>query len=111
MSENRKANVLVQGIKAGMLSETEEGYEFVYSPEYINEKLPAVSLTLPLSKEKYVSRTLFPFFDGLISEGWLLDIAIKNWKLSADDRFGLLLSVCRDCIGDVSVVTEETDAL
>lgn len=42
-------------------------------------------------------------FDGLIPEGWLLDIAMKNWKLNHDDRFGLLLTVCKDSIGDVRI--------
>ena len=46
---------------------------------------------------------LFPFFDGLIPEGWLLDIAEKNWKLNPRDRMGLLLACCKDCIGAVSV--------
>jgi serine/threonine-protein kinase HipA len=46
---------------------------------------------------------MFPFFDGLIPEGWLLDIAEKNWKIDSRDRMGLLLACCKDCIGDVSV--------
>lgn len=33
---------------------------------------------------------MFPFFDGLIPEGWLLEIAVNNWKLNQRDRFGLL---------------------
>ena len=52
---------------------------------------------------EYESAVLFPFFDGLIPEGWLLDIASRNWKLDKNDRFGLLIACCRDCIGDVSV--------
>jgi serine/threonine-protein kinase HipA len=58
---------------------------------------------MPVSKEKYIENKLFPFFDGLIPEGWLLDIATKNWKINANDRMGLLLSCCRSCIGAVSV--------
>jgi serine/threonine-protein kinase HipA len=46
---------------------------------------------------------LFSFFDGLIPEGWLLDIAEKNWKLNPRDRMGLLLMCCKDCIGAISV--------
>jgi serine/threonine-protein kinase HipA len=46
---------------------------------------------------------MFPFFDGLIPEGWLLDIAQKNWKLNPRDRMGLLMACCKDCIGAVSV--------
>ncbi|MCU0469307.1 MAG: HipA N-terminal domain-containing protein, partial [Arcicella sp.] len=44
-----------------------------------------------------------------IPEGWLLDIATENWKINARDRMGLLLMVCGDCIGAVSVkpITDE----
>lgn len=99
----RMANVLVNGQVAGILSETDEGYAFSYATEYLANEGNAVSLTLPKSEETYVSRTLFPFFDGLIPEGWLLDIVTHNWKLDAKDRFGLLLVACKDCIGNVSI--------
>lgn len=39
----------------------------------------------------------------IFRKGWLLDIASRNWKLDKNDRFGLLIACCRDCIGDVSV--------
>ncbi len=109
MPELRKAKVLVQGKFAGFLTENDEGYSFCYDEDYVEKGGPAVSITLPISKGKtlYQSKTLFPFFDGLIPEGWLLDIVVHNWKLSPDDRFGLLLVACKDCIGDVSVIGEE----
>lgn len=71
-----------------------------------------VSLTLPIREAPYTSNVLFPFFDGLIPEGWLLDIAEKNWKLNPRDRMGLLLACCKDCIGAVSVIEiKEEDML
>ena len=63
----------------------------------------AVSLTLPLTEKAYHDKVLFPFFDGLIPEGWLLDIAEKNWKIDARDRMSLLLACCKDCIGAVGI--------
>jgi len=66
-----------------------------------------VSLTFPLQETSFVSNNLFPFFDGLIPEGWLLDIAQKNWKLNPRDRMGLLLATCRDCIGNISIIENE----
>ena len=89
---------------AGTLIEDEDGYHFNYEEAYFGKKkAEAISLTLPLSPKKYSSNILFPFFDGLIPEGWLLDIAEKNWKLDARDRMSILLVTCRDCIGAVSV--------
>lgn len=65
-----------------------------------------MSLTLPLSQEEYTSKTLFPFFDGLIPEGWLLGAVSRNWKIDITDRFGLLLVACKDGIGNVSIREE-----
>ena len=100
----RKAEIKIQDTRAGWLSQDDEGYHFVYDTAYLAVKNPvAVSLTLPIREEPYINNVLFPFFDGLIPEGWLLDIAVKNWKLNPRDRMGLLLTCCKDCIGAVSV--------
>ena len=100
----KKANVYIYNELAGFLTETEDGYSFKYDVNYLTGSVnKSVSLTLPLQDKPYVSKTLFPFFDGLIPEGWLLEIAEKNWKLNARDRMGLLLACCRDCIGAVSI--------
>ena len=90
---------------AGYLSETEHGYHFIYDRDYLQTPgTESVSLTLPLTDKAYVSSVMFPFFDGLIPEGWLLEVAEQNWKLNQRDRMGLLLACCRDCIGAVSIV-------
>ena len=100
----RKAEIFMLGRKAGRLSELEDGYVFEYDPEYKeSENAVPICLEMPLSKSVYEDRYLFPFFDGLIPEGWLLDIAEETWKLNPRDRFGLLLACCKDCIGAVSV--------
>ncbi|MFT4154598.1 HipA N-terminal domain-containing protein [Parafilimonas sp.] len=107
----RKAIVKVKDIVAGLISQDEEGYHFIYDTAYL--QLPdarPVSLTMPLQNTAYTSKVLFPFFDGLIPEGWLLDIAEKNWKLNPRDRMGLLLACCKDCIGAVSIHEIKTGA-
>lgn len=93
---------------AGHLIENDEGYAFSYDPAYLKSDKPEpVSLTLPLSDKAYTSKVMLPFFDGLIPEGWLLEIAEKNWKLKERDRMGLLLACCDDCIGAVSIREEK----
>ena len=109
MTVYRTAFVYIRNIFAGTLSETDDGYLFEYDGEYLTSEKPLpVSLTLPLQNEKYTSGTLFPFFDGLIPEGWLLDIVSRNWKIDRNDRFGLLLAACRDSIGNVSIRSEKS---
>ena len=93
---------------AGTIAEDEEGYHFQYEKDYLSENDPEpVSLTLPLQEETFHSQVMFPFFDGLIPEGWLLEIAEKSWKLDPRDRMGLLLKTCFDCIGAVSILPFE----
>ena len=104
----RQGEIWVSNQKAGMLTENDEGYLFQYDKTYLSLKnATPVSLTFPLQEAPFKSDNLFPFFDGLIPEGWLLDIAQKNWKLNPRDRMGLLLTTCRDCIGNISVIENE----
>ena len=104
----RQAHIFYKDQLAGILTENETGYEFRYFLEYLSmETAKAVSLTLPLQEEAYTSPVLFPFFDGLIPEGWLLDVVLRNTDISILDRISLLLTCCKDCIGAVSVVPIE----
>ena len=106
----RAASIYYKSQLAGLLTESDEGYVFHYYDDYLRSpEAEPVSLTLPLSSKPYHSKVLFPFFDGLIPEGWLLDVAIRNTDISILDRMSLLLLCCKDCIGAVSVVPiEET---
>ena len=106
----KQAEIYYKSILAGILTEGDEGYEFYYLPEYLAlENAKPVSLTMPLQEKIYKSSVLFPFFDGLIPEVWLLDVALRNTDISILDRMSLLLLCCNDCIGAVSVkpVNEE----
>lgn len=101
----RKAAVYYNEFLAGTLTETDDGeYVFQYNEQYVKNH-PALFLTfmMPVSPKPYIDKRLFPFFEGLIPEGWLLDIASKNWKINQNDRMGLLLACCQNCIGAVSV--------
>ena len=100
----RQGRVFCNGIYAGIITEDEQGYSFVYDEEYLTlPDVQPVSLTLPLRQKPYMNNVMFSFFDGLIPEGWMLNIAERNWKINRRDRMGLLLTCCRDCIGNVSI--------
>ncbi len=111
----RSAEIYYKDRLAGILTETDEGeYTFEYTKEYSeNHPEDFITFTMPVKKAAditmdvkgpvYVDKRLFPFFEGLIPEGWLLEIAAKNWKLNRNDRMGLLLACCQNCIGAVSV--------
>lgn len=92
-------------IKADFLTEEDNGeYLIEYDKKYI-EAYPKQfhTFAMPVSEKPYRSRRLFPFFDGLIPEGWLLNIAAESWRLNKNDRMGLLLACCQNTVGAVSV--------
>jgi serine/threonine-protein kinase HipA len=100
----RQGQVFYKNELAGLIQETDEGFTFQYDSEYLlNKESKPISLTLPLQQMAYCHRILFPFFDGLIPEGWLLNIAADNWKINKNDRMGLLLACCKNTVGAVSV--------
>ena len=93
---------------AGMLRETDSGYEFAYDPGYVaDSEMPSVSLTLPKRPEPYRSPHLFAFFCGLLAEGVQKQLQCRYLKIDEDDDFGRLLATSRyDCIGAVYVLPE-----
>ena len=72
----KKAGIYVNDLYCGVLTEDEEGFHFTYDETYLAypEAVP-VSPTMPLTAQQYDKEMMFPVFDGLIPEGWLLDIA------------------------------------
>ncbi len=101
----RKGKVFYKNHLAGILTETNEGeYVFQYDSQYV-ENFPNsfLTFTMPVSPTAYKDKRLFPFFEGLIPEGWLLEIASEIWKINQNDRMGLLLACCKDCIGAVGI--------
>ena len=111
----RRGKVYYKNSLAGIVSESDEGvYVFQYNNHYVKEHpTEFITFTMPVTNNPYSGDRLSPFFEGLIPEGWLLDIASKNWKINRNDRMGLLLACCQNCIGAVSVepITEANEDL
>lgn len=102
---NRKALVRLDGQDAGLIVESEEGFSFQYLDSWLlSADKVAVSLTLPLRPEPFRTRYLHPFFQNLLPEGWLLELATSKLKISKDDAFGLLMATCADCVGAAEIV-------
>ncbi|MFI5140631.1 MAG: HipA N-terminal domain-containing protein [Sphingobacteriales bacterium] len=97
----RKAKVLVNGIDAGILEETDNGlYQFTYHHQYNNAP---VSLTMPLGTGIYEFEQFPSFFEGLLPEGVMLDGLLRKHKLDKNDLFGQLVQVGHDLVGAVTI--------
>jgi HipA-like protein len=104
----RKAEVYFNGILAGFLIEDDlNHYVFRYSETYLNDPdKPAISLTLPKSREVYHSKFMFPFFSNMVAEGTNLAIQGKYLKIDERDILSLLGATAgNDTIGAVTIKT------
>jgi len=102
----RHAMVQLDGQRVGSLTEEDRTVTFQYDKGWLDSAgAVPVSLTLPLQNEPYTTGGLHPFFENLLPEGWLLEIATSKLKISKDDAFGLLIATCADCIGAVEVLS------
>ncbi|MBI2791271.1 MAG: HipA N-terminal domain-containing protein [Gammaproteobacteria bacterium] len=100
----RKAQVYNHGVYAGQLIEVGDGtYEFIYDEQY---KGPAISLTMPVSKQRFTYKQFPSFFDGLLPEGMLLEALLKNAKIDRKDLFSQIVTVGKDLVGSVTVEGE-----
>ena len=100
----KKADIYLDGRLCGLLTEDNDGFHFRYDNAFLKspDACP-LSPTMPLTDKAYEKEMMFPVLDGLIPEGWLLDIITNTWKLDPRDRMSLLMECCADCIGNISV--------
>lgn len=106
---NRSGKVFFDGILAGRIEETPQGFRLTYDDVYLNApNSKPISLTLPKRAEAYEAEFLFPFFFGLLAEGILKDTQCRKLKIDPEDSFGRLLKTAHsNTIGAVTVVEEE----
>jgi len=89
----RRGTVYIYGKPAGTLEKTDAGeYVFRYDEGYFaNPGLPAISATLPKTQIEYRSPHLFPFFFGLLAEGYQKDRQCRELHIDENDDFTRLL--------------------
>ncbi len=71
-------------------------YIFRYDEDYYTDpNARPISLTLPKTQLVYQSEILFPYFQGLVSEGLYKELQVKQLKIDGDDLFSLLIHTAR----------------
>ncbi len=102
----RRVKVYCKGVLAGILTEeSRSSYIFRYEDAYFQDSAKlAISLTLPKTKQEYVSRFIFPFFSNMIAEGVNLEIQSRYLKIDEQDVLSLLLATGgADTIGAITI--------
>lgn len=102
----RQAIVYYKGEEAGILTQHDDGsFTWRYHDLWIADtNKPAISLTLPKTKQEHHSAHLFPFFYHLLPEGTNKQVVCKHMRIDENDHFGLLLTIAQyDTVGAITV--------
>lgn len=102
----RTAKIYNNKIAAGTLTENADGlFTFCYNDNYFtNPDCSPISPAFPKSRQEYCSKTLFPFFFNMLSEGVNKQIQSRKFKIDEDDHFGLLMATAHsDVVGAITV--------
>jgi HipA-like protein len=108
----RSAAVYRNGQLAGILTQHDpESYTFRYDDGWFaNDNLPAVSLTLPKTRQSYHSDHLFPFFFNMLPEGANKELQCRLLKIDESDHFGLLVAAAtQDTVGAITIRPIESE--
>jgi serine/threonine-protein kinase HipA len=84
-----------------------------YSPEALERYpggSPLLSFTLPVSAAQFGTGAVRPFLDGLLPEGDSRRVIAEDLQLRADDTFGLIRALGRDCAGAIVIQPAEDAA-
>jgi serine/threonine-protein kinase HipA len=103
--------VWLYGDKVATIAEERHRLRLEYTTE-TREKFPGgtplLSLKLPLTSERYPNNLVRAFLDGLLPEDESRRAIAEDLSLRADDTFGLVGALGRDCAGAI-VIQPESD--
>ena len=96
--------VWLDGIRVATVEQNRRRLRLEYTPEARSSFAPGtplLSLSLPVSAETFGSGVVRPFFAGLLPEEEPLAAIAEELGLRADDVFGMLSEIGRECAGAV----------
>lgn len=94
--------VWLYGTKTALIEQDRRRLRLTYTDEALAEYplgFPLLSVSLPLTPQRYPHGLVSSFLDGLLPEGEARQVIAKDFDLQRDDTFGLIRALGRDCAG------------
>lgn len=98
--------VWLYGTRVAMIERERGRLRLTYTGEALatySLGVPLLSLSLPLTPERYGHGLVRPFLDGLLPEGESRQAIANDFDLLAEDTFGLIQALGRDCAGAIII--------
>lgn len=105
--------IWLYGITVAIVEEERHRLRLEYTPEALRSfpgGTPLLSLKLPLTNERFPNRIVRAFLDGLLPEGDARRALAEDFSLRADDTFGLIRALGRDCAGALVIQPDDEPA-
>jgi serine/threonine-protein kinase HipA len=103
--------IWLYGIKVASIDQRRGRLRLTYTEEALERYplgLPLLSLSLPLTPQRYTHGVVRPFLDGLLPEGEARQAATNDFNVLREDTYGLIRALGRDCAG--ALVIQPTDS-
>lgn len=105
MSQEKIGYVYFNSTYVGKIEFLDGNYIFEYDDTYLASSSSIhLSLSLPKTTKRHVFPRLHPFFEGLLSEGWMKKIQSGFQKIDEKDSFTRLLNNGEELIGAITVL-------
>lgn len=107
-------NVLLNGRLVGQLRrDTSGAIDFRYEPDWLAwEHAIPVSLSLPLSEQRYIGAPVVAVFDNLLPDNDDIRMRVaERSRAEGTDSYSLLSAIGRDCVGALQFVPDGEDTL
>jgi serine/threonine-protein kinase HipA len=72
--------------------------------------VPLLSLSLPLTPQRYTHGVVRPFLDGLLPEGDARQAVARDVGIDREDTYGLIRALGRDCAGALVIQPDDEPA-
>ncbi|WP_371195974.1 type II toxin-antitoxin system HipA family toxin [Glaciecola sp. SC05] len=106
--------VSLNGVKVGTLSKDKNGgLHFSYTHQWM-DRLGArpISLSLPITKQKYSGDLVYNFFDNLLPDNPNIRNKIQaRFNIGSGHAFDLLAAIGKDCVGAIQLSSKQPESI
>lgn len=106
--------VSLNGVKVGtLLKDKSGGLHFSYTERWMKRAgARPISLSLPITKQKYAGDVVYNFFDNLLPDSLTIRNKIQaRFNVGSGHAFDLLAAIGKDCVGAIQLASEQTESV
>ena len=106
--------VSLNGVNVGTLSKDKNGgLHFSYTQQWMNRPgTRPISLSLPITKQKYSGDLVYNFFDNLLPDNPNIRNKIQaRFNIGSGHAFDLLAEIGKDCVGAIQLSSKQPESI